>query len=167
MKKKRNLILPLLLSMMATGLIGCSKDNEAEIPNSIISNLVCFSESGCKSLKGDDSSGKSRTEDGNTQRIEYEGMSNGRLFIKHINAVFCCVHEEMRVSSTLQDNEIKIVEQEVGPTANCTCPYDLELTVGNLEEKEYTVLLYNGDSTPFAQFNVSYSQQVRGEITIK
>ena len=170
MKKKSVLILPLLLPIVAMGFVGCSNDDDVDTSHiTKIDNLVSFSHSGCKSYSGDNASSRGTLSDiWEPEKIRFEALTGGRLFVSHLNAMYCCEQDELSVTACLQGQEISIVEREVNARANCVCPFDLNVTIDHLDEGTYTLAIYrDGDDSPITKFEIIYTSDLKGEKTIE
>ena len=170
MKKKSVLILPLLLPIVSMGIVGCSNDDDVNAPQiSVIDNLVSFTHSGCKSFSGEKASSRGTLSDlWGPEKFQYEAMAGGRLFVRHLNAIYCCEQDELSVTACLQGQEISIVEREVNARANCVCPFDLDVIIDHLDEGTYTLAIYRYDAeTPIAKFEIMYTSDLKGEQLIK
>ena len=169
MKKKKFCIPLLIMGILLASTTGCSNDDETvESQTYKVNNLVNFSHSGCKTAQSARSQiPGTRSETGNQEIIRLEGMSGGRLFIEHFNAIYCCEQEELTVDATLQGHDIMIVEKEVGANADCVCPLDLNTLIDKLEDGEYTLSMYRyNHETPFAKFEIVYSPTLKVEKPI-
>lgn len=132
-------------------------------------NLVSFTHSGCKSFSGEKASSRGTLSDlWGPEKFQYEAMAGGRLFVRHLNAIYCCEQDELSVTACLKGQEISIVEREVNARANCVCPFDLDVIIDHLDEGTYTLAIYRYDAeTPIAKFEIMYTSDLKGEQLIK
>jgi hypothetical protein len=100
-------------------------------------------------------------------------MEDGYLSFKHVNAMFECYTEELRMEATVSGNEISIIEEarhnsDDGIGAACQCPYDLYCEVGPLTASQYTIVIYRKSYQLFekARFTISYSKGLDGKFSI-
>lgn len=151
----------LMYVLSACFLSSCGSDDNMAPNNdngsNPIDNLVSFSHSGCKELQQSIPARNDKSPSIAKEGVEFTCLSDGRLFLKHTNAMLCCEQDEIVVESTLSDHVISIVEREVNPKANCVCPYDLDITVGGLESGKYMVAIFiDGIESPSFEFEIDY-----------
>ena len=160
MKKSRLLLISAVLTLASAS---CGNDGDGDSGIQVRN----FANTGCKSVE-------TRGEDGLPwpEYIEYKSMEDGYLSIKHVNTMFNCFPGELRMSATVSDNEIRIVEEDYHETDNyiratCDCPYDLYCEVGPLAEGTYTVIIYKYSyQYEQARFTISHSKGLDGKFSI-
>lgn len=155
-----------IICVMMMGVYGCSSDETTQF------HLRNFANTGCKSMvptRGDTRNYVLRQES-----VEYKALANGYLSINHVNACFNCEPGELKMQATISGNEIRIVETEQYPGANCICPYDLYGEVGPLENGDYTIIFIEGADLASAKhaeerfrFNISYNNSLNGKLNIR
>lgn len=157
----------LLFMSVALTLISFSCGNDSDSDSGI--QVRNFANTGCKPLE-------TRGEDGQTGKtveyIEYKGMEDGFLSIKHVNTSFNCLHGELRMHATVTGNEISILEEDYHKTKDhlsfsCDCPYDLYCEIGPLADDTYTIVVYKGSyQYEIARSTISYSKSLDGEFSV-
>jgi hypothetical protein len=65
--------------------------------------------------------------------------SYGILRLKHINAAFNCCPGDITADISIANDTITIVEREEQSMCDCSCLYDLEFEIGNLEPRAYAI----------------------------
>lgn len=127
--------------------------------------LRSFSNSGCKAeVEAGTRSSNGLFDDG---RIVYEASSNGRLMVKHFNAVFGCDANISAEAHLDKDNKtIVINETATNESANCLCSYDLTMEVGELQEGSYTLKVVRLGTTILTE-SINYNKDLKGEKTIE
>ena len=161
MKKSKLLLMSAVLTLASAS---CGNDGDGDSGIQVRN----FANTGCKSVE-------TRGEDGLPwpEYIEYKSMEDGYLSIKHVNTMFNCFPGELRMSATVSDNEIRIVEEDYHETDNyiratCDCPYDLYCEVGPLTASQYTIVVYRKSHKLLeqARFTISYSKGLDGKFSI-
>ena len=72
--------------------------------------------------------------------IEYQTVNENYLKINRINVVFNCCIDGVDIKTTVDQGQvITIRENEIRPSCNCLCLYDIEYTIGPLEYGMYTL----------------------------
>jgi len=61
------------------------------------------------------------------------------LRLKHINAAFNCCPGDITAEISIADGTITIIEREEQSMCDCSCLYDLEYEIRNLEPRSYTI----------------------------
>ena len=74
--------------------------------------------------------------------LEYEATDGGNLHLKDVNLVVSCSLQAMDVKTKLEGNVITIDEYEITDdvVSTCVCPVDFDMTVGPLEDGDYTLV---------------------------
>ena len=153
------------LLVLVSNFSGCDSDSDSGI------QVRNFANTGCKPAEAR-SEGRLQDRFG-PEYIEYKGMEDGYLSLKHVNAMFECYTEELRMEATVSGNEISIIEEarknsddDIG--AACQCPYDLYCEVGPLTASQYTIVVYRKSYQLFkkAHFTISYSKGLDGKFSI-
>ena len=164
MKKSRLLLMSGLL-VLVSNFSGCDRESDSGI------RVRNFANTGCKPAEAR-SEGRLQDRFG-PEYIEYKGMEDGYLSIKHVNAMFNCFPGELRMEATISGNEISIIEENHHETddyisAACECPYDLYCEVGPLTASQYTIVVYRKSYKlrEHARFGISYAKSLNGEYTI-
>ena len=150
--KRKGVFLLVNLLMLTMGFVGCSNDNEKTKDDAPLT-LRNFVHTGCKEL------------DGYEESVEYSCKSSGRLYIRHVNAVFNCCAEELRANASVTDNRIIITESEKSSACDCICPYDLSFEVGPLTDGKYTVVI-NRDTQEYTTFVIDFDKNLSGRFVI-
>lgn len=157
------------LVLMMMGMYGCSSDEAVQFHVREFANTGCKSMSATRGETGDSEFYTLRPE-----YVEYKALANGYLSLNHVNACFNCEPGELKMQATISGNEIRIVETEEYPGANCICPYDLYCEIGPLENSDYTIVFINGYDLSSAKhaeerfrFNISYNNSLKGKLNIK
>lgn len=98
------------------------------------------------------------------QSVEYRYAEENRLFLKHNDVYFNCCQSEnnLQVDSRLVGDSIIVSEYEKVPgMCKCICPYDMECTVGPLQEKQYSVIVKTGEIESFS-FRIDFDKELDG-----
>ena len=155
--KNKNLMKNLLFALSLLCITGCgSTEDVASI------GLRNFSNSGCKLVTEMRASNNLFGE----EKIVYEASTNGRLVVKHVNALFGCDAKVSAEAHLDKDNKTIVINETVtNESANCVCPYDLTMEVGELQETTYTLKVIHKGSTVLTE-NINYSKDLKGERKI-
>ena len=159
---KRNLLFKIIaLLMLSVGIEGCSSEGG----NNAFFQMKNNANSGCKHAAG--TRGESSAYD--HEYVEYKGLANGYLALKHVNALFNCEPGKLEIQASIDGNEIRILENEELSLANCVCPYDLYCEVGPLSFGKYTLILCRGsfEYGEIARFTINYSIGLNGRFNIR
>lgn len=140
------------------GIAGCEKGNSIEK-----TQLKDFSYLGCKNDVKD--TGKNVKQIDEPEYIEYKATGDGYLSIKHVNAIFNCCPDTIKVNTTVEGDSISIVESEIGPKCDCICEYDLAYKIGPLHNGKYT-LIFSRDTHKFLKFTINYNSSLEGKKNI-
>ena len=99
--------------------------------------------------------------------LEYEATDGGNLHLKDVNLVVSCSLQAMDVKTKLEGNVITIDEYEITDdvVSTCVCPVDFDMTVGPLEDGDYT-LVYCIAGQELARIPLHYNSQLKGSYTI-
>lgn len=127
--------------------------------------LRSFSNSGCKL----ETETETRAANGlfGDEKIVYEASSNGKLVVKHINAVFSCDANISAEAHLDKDNKtIVINETATNESANCLCNYDLTMEVGELQETTYTLKVIHKGSMVLTE-DINYDKNLKGAKVIE
>ncbi|MBQ9649507.1 MAG: hypothetical protein IJV25_03705 [Prevotella sp.] len=157
-KSVLGIICGLALSML--GVYGCSNDDESGAAQFQVKN---FANTGCKTVLGT----RGEMGDSGLEYIEYKALGNGYLSLNHVNVRFNCEPGELKMWATISGNEIRIVETEQFPGANCICSYDLYCEIGPLADGDYTIIVCEGSELDQTlpgerfRFNISYKNDGR------
>ena len=171
MKETRLLLMSAVL-MLASGFCGCNSDSKSE--NESDSGILVrnIANTGCKSAetRGEDQDAEWNGEW--SEYIEFKGMEDGYLSIKHVNTIFECL-SKLTMEATVSGNEIQIIEKDDTETGNglrtnCSCTYDLYCEVGPLTTGTYTVVISKYSSEyEQARFTISYAKGLDGKYVIR
>ena len=150
--------------MLASGFCGCNDDNDSDSGVQVRN----FANTGCKPMetRGDDQSEKM------VEYIEYKGMEDGYLSLKHVNAMFSCLSQP-RIEATVSGSEVTILEYEYHQTEDyistaCDCPYDLYCEVGPLAAEKYTIIICQGEGKyELSRFTIDNSKGLNDMFTIR
>lgn len=128
--------------------------------------LRSFSNSGCKTEIETRAANNASIADEET--IEYYASSNGKLVVKHTNAIFGCESKVSAEAHMEKDNKTIVVnETATNEIANCICPYDLTMEVGELvDNNAYTIKIVH-QGTTLLEENVTYTKDLQGKKTIR
>ena len=130
MKKKRTFILPLLLSVMAMCMTGCSNDDEVTPqpePDAIKAmQLVRFNKSESKAVISSKKDYLRYFRAGGQERIGYECLPDGQLLLKHSNVLFACSPDDINPSVVMESNKIQLMESQTIDQGGDIGIYDLE-----------------------------------------
>ena len=155
MKTKLFFLSALLLAMQ--GVCGCGGDDD---------DKTTFQSrwSGCKNESYDTRSGNQLPWD--EECVEYEAKDGGRLYLKHVNALFNCATENVEVITSVNGNHINIVEHAIGNmSANCICPSDVECLLSGLSKGKYSISIFreriSGADLQFS-FSIDYEESLKG-----
>lgn len=77
--------------------------------------------------------------DGAEEYIEYKSKADGYVYVTHVNAMFNCCSEEIKVGVTISGNNIVVTEDETSSACNCVCPFDVSYEIGKLVPGQYNV----------------------------
>ena len=163
MEKSRLLLVSSML-MLASCFCGCNGDSDSD--SGI--QMRNFANTGCKPMvtRGDGQSEKT------VEYIEYRGMEDGYLSIKHVNAMFSC-HSQPMIEATVSGSEVTILEYKYHQTedyqsAMCDCPYDLYCEVGPLAAGKYTIIICQGEGKyELSHFTIDNSKELNDKFTIR
>ena len=147
----------LILLVSVAFVVGCSEDEKT-------SNVVVLSNRvfGCKSYGEEMTSYTSSTESFGKECIVCKGSDGGLLYIRHENVFYNCEPDKIDIKVTINGQIITLTEEEINPKGNCTCPYDLECTIGGLSNGKYTLEVYrNGDTSPYAKFSFNFDSKFK------
>ena len=99
--------------------------------------------------------------------LEYEAKRDGTLHLKDVNRVVSCSLQAMDVKTSLEGDVITIDEYEItgDVVSTCVCPVDFDITVGPLEDGDYT-LVYCIAGEEQARISFHYDSQLKGSYTI-
>jgi hypothetical protein len=158
--KTKKLLLVMSLLFLIIG-IGCEEEKtEKQI------RLKGFSYSECKGEVSSTLKISASSSIDLQEYIEYKGMGDHYLHIKHVNVPFNCCPDTIKASASLIRNEIAVKEEEMGPKCNCICRYDLEYKIGPLLSKEYLfVLKENAEES--VRFNFIFSSVLDNKYIIE
>lgn len=135
------LFLPVTLLM-----VGCNNDDENPKTPGHNPSLIWYKHTGCKSMPKQVRSSADMTGTGwLDEAFEFENKGNGKLYLKHVNAIFNCETEDIKVSASIQGDAINVIYQGIGNSANCVCPFDVECLIEGLAFGQYRVLVYMND----------------------
>ena len=164
--ERKGVFLLINLLVLTMGFVGCSNDNE-KIKDDTPFTLRNFVHTSCKNKATPDepASANFAQLDSYEESIEYSCKSSGRLYIKHVNAVFNCCAEEIKASTSLTNGRIIIAETEKGGTCDCICPYDLSFEVGPLKDGKYTVVIKR-DSQEYTTFVIDFDKNLSGRFVV-
>ena len=113
----------LIFVVVITLLSACNNDIKTD-DGKLISNTLCKNE-------------KTGTDE---TCVEYSYNTDSKtLKLKHINTAFNCCPKALYVDVIKNENTITIEESERTQECNCTCLYDMEIEVYNVENKSYTI----------------------------
>lgn len=163
MMNERKQLLMCTVLLLAFCFCGCGSESDSGI------QVRNFANTGCKpaEARGDGLSEEM------SEYIEYKGMEDGYLSIKHVNAKFHCSVSELRMEATANGNEIPIIEEDPyatsdGVQSECLCPYDLYCEVGPLTAGTYTVVVYRKSPKLLekARFTISYAKTLDGKYVM-
>lgn len=124
-----------------------------------------FSNSGCKL----ETETETRAANGlfGEEQIIYEASSNGKLMVKHVNALFGCDAKISAEAHLDKDNKtIVINETATNESANCLCNYDLTMEVGELQETTYTLKVIHKGSMVLTE-DINYGKNLKGAKVIE
>ena len=99
--------------------------------------------------------------------LEYEAKRDGTLHLKDVNRVVSCSLQAMDVKTSLEGVVITIDEYEITSdvVSTCVCPVDFDVTVGPLEDGDYT-LVYCISGQEQARISLHYDSSLKGSYTI-
>ena len=147
--KKRNRILAILIVVIFSS---CEKDESLVQEFSL--NSSSFSD--CKNEKG--------ATFYSNESVKYRYEKGDLLYFLHQNVAFNCCQSEnnLTVVASLVGDSIIINEFEKEPgMCKCICPYDMECRVGPLKEKQYWIIVKNGEIESF-RFPVYFDKELDG-----
>lgn len=126
--------------------------------------LRSFSNSGCKTEIETRAANASIADE---ETIEYYASSNGKLMVKHVNALFGCDAKISAEAHLDKDNKtIVISETATNESANCLCNYDLTMEVGELQETTYTLKVIHKGSMVLTE-DINYGKNLKGAKVIE
>jgi hypothetical protein len=149
---KTFVIFPTFLILLLA-LTSCKK----EFPDDPLA-LSSLTVSSCKT-KGGDAKGIV------TEYIVIKTVDNYYLKFSHFNSVFNCEPGEINISAEISTDTIIIKEDETTGLANCTCPYDLEFSLGPMKYGTYTIIFQKGGLT-YKQYTLIYKKSTNIRIDI-
>jgi len=163
MKKSRLLLMSSML-MLASCFCGCSSDNDSDSGIQVRN----FANTGCKPMVTRADGQSEMT----AEYIEYRGMEDGYLSIKHVNAMFSC-HSRPKIEATVSGSEVTILEYKHHETedyisAMCDCPYDLYCEVGPLAAGKNTIIICQDEGKhELCRFTIDNSKELYDKFTIR
>jgi hypothetical protein len=112
----------------------CS-EKEKVLPDQIPSiSLTEFS--GCGDIDGKTKSSNSFDDTLSVIIYSYDALTK-ELQINHINAAFNCCPGKLYCETSLSNDTLYVKEYEQSSQCKCNCLYDLNLSLGNIEERTY------------------------------
>lgn len=72
--------------------------------------------------------------------VQYLYSNTGILSLKHINAAFNCCPEEIITDISINNDTIRIAEDEKNGLCDCICLFDLQYELRNIEPGDYTII---------------------------
>jgi len=158
---KNNPLIISLIVLLFFGL-GCDDKEEPIQTGSPEPNYVSHSE--CKNKKSG-SIGEDKSQD----CITYSYQADTKILtLTHKNAAFNCCPDSITVDFSFMGDTILITEAETAALCNCSCVFDLNFTIGNLEKKTWIIKVvepYIGDSEPL-KGTVDLNNEITGEFCI-
>lgn len=116
-----------------------------EAKNNLFTDVQCQTDSSPQILQYDNSGCKA----GALQEDDYPwcgddqfelAVTDWTLEVTHFNATYNCCPDDLSVTLTVQDNTLRLTEQEVLTTpCACLCCYDVNTSIVNLSPGTYTV----------------------------
>lgn len=140
--------------------VGCGDDDNASV------HLKNASSTGCKqeSVPGDTDRSKI-TDIFGEEYVEYTSKSDGYLYVRHVNAIFNCCSEKIKVTSSESGGIITVSEADTDISCNCVCPFDVSYEIGPLEKgRTYTLNILNNGS---AHVDFTFTYPSDGKVVIK
>lgn len=98
------------------------------------------------------------------ESMEYRYAEGNLLSLKHVNVYFnCCQAEKnLTVETQMIADSIIVNEFEKAPgLCDCICPYNMECTVGPLQEKQYWIIVKKGGNESF-RFLIDFKEELEG-----
>lgn len=161
MKTKSLIYSGMFMSLLC--IAGCSDDDASDKSAIGIANIT---NSGCKNINPEINSSL-RTAKLSQEYIEYVGTVDGGLRISHVNSMFSCEQDEIKISVSVSDNLIIVNEEEIGADANCICPFDLSYDVSSLETGKEYVLVIQKAGHEKTRVTFVYIQTISGKQLIE
>lgn len=97
--------------------------------------------------------------------IDWRCSESGVLRLEHVNAAFNCCPGHITADITVRGDTILIVEHEEQSMCDCSCLYDLEFEIRNLDSRKYTIRvveLYVQPGDERLEFAVDLVEQAAG-----
>jgi hypothetical protein len=152
MNFKKSSLIPVIIAVMI-GSAFCKKDTtEGQFTISNISLSICklVISSGDGVLK---------------EYINILTVNNNYLQFSHINSVFNCDTEQIKLAFERAGNTITINEDEIVYASTCTCAYDIKFRFGPFLNETYTLVLQKGGKT-FKEFSFEFTTDTNEKIDL-
>ena len=161
-EKKTVGLLALLMALCMPLMISCDSEG-----NDV--SMAWSRSSGCKSEPKSVKNPRRVALPWGDEKIEYENLGNGQLYLKHVNALFNCETDEVNVTVFVDNHIISIVEQGNGNSHNCVCPFDVECLLKDLSFGQYQVRICLIDTSNLLhEFQIDYTATTnKGTVILK
>lgn len=157
----KKLLLWLCLPLFLVSVVGCGDDDENTGQSLAVKNVYA---TGCKTDgQAQNREGGSMPFPGFEEYVEYTCKSDGYVFVRHVNALFNCCSEVIKVDVSQKGNDIVVTETETDNSCNCICPFDVSYEIGPLLPGKYNVKLEACGKTN--SFTLDYPSG-KGEVKI-
>lgn len=164
MMKKLFVLCSVVLLVLGAVFTACG-DSDDKQPEPATFSLLGTEVSPCKA---NSSSAVTRAAADYPHSLEYEAAANGMLRLKDVNCLVNCAIQGIDTDVTLVGSVITVnVQENTGDVvANCICPVDIEMTVGPLNDGDYT-LTYCRNGKEAVRTGITYSSKLKGTCTIE
>ena len=147
------------MGVLVLAVMSCNKPDNPELQPVLTStsDLTCR---GMVPLKGDDPG-----PDKSCVRYSFEGTT---LTMTHYNAGFNCCPGKIFVDLQVRGDSLIIIEADSVQECRCTCRYDVDLTLENLNEGTYHVKFIEPlvQNRGFLKFTLDLKAQPEGMICV-
>lgn len=123
------------------GMTACGSDGEGASDGGRVRVRNVYT-TGCKTVGLQEASNWAAAAyavDGAEEYLEYKSKADGYVYVTHVNAMFNCCAEDIKVGVSVNGDDIVVTEDETGSACNCVCPFDVSYEVGRLEPGRYNV----------------------------
>lgn len=163
-----------LASLLLLGMMGCGNDtDEKTVGGEKTVQLRDFSNSGCKDHVSSVNKKATNTRAlGDSEYMDYQGTSEGYLYVKHVNTIFnCCIEDEdIKMEVTTSGNKIIISENEdltkYQELCECICNHDLSGEIGPLTEGGKYTIVVKRDNQELVSFPITFEKDLSGKCSI-
>lgn len=123
--------------VISTLLISCEKNNSSPNNNGNIT-FTNLSFTDCISL--------TKSDDTDLPSISLKYKEGDLLELTAINTEFCCGTDSISLNNNIDGSKINITVFDEEPYSNCICLHDISITIGSLDQIEYTLTFIESEN---------------------